>query len=355
MRAISCWLLAATAAVLASPVLAKDPEPRPLRVIGEAVSPVEGAPARFVIDAVITPGDAAFQGDVKGWFAALPPDGDSDEIEGACVEARCALSADGANGKLAISADLAGPGAPGAGKLAFTDNDDKTHETALRFTAINGPVPGLGTLAPPGAIGAHELTDLLTWAGYPTGFSNSDDEEVDWLQRGALAEWQSGHERPGGGLILVEDLALLRAEAASAKQTAGWRELGGAGWTGGYPAALLPKASGAAPEQRFTSADGAAVLVIAIDPPIGDEAWDAFVDKATEDRDGVESRSYTRVNDEMEITYEEKGRVVVGAFHRRDGGFARLEFSFPADQRETYDRYVSILQRSLKVGEDLKR
>lgn len=352
MRAIT-WVLAVAA--LATPAFAREPAARTLRVIGEAAAPIEGAPARFVIDAVITPGDAAFQGRLEGWFAALPPAGDSDEIEGDCVEARCALSADGENGKLAISADLAGPGAPGAGKLALTDDEDKTVETAVRFTPITGPVPGLGTLAAPGAIGASELTDLLMWAGYPTGFSNSDDEAVDWLQREALAEWQAGRQRPGGGLILVEDLALLRGEAVQAKRAADWRPLGGGGWTGGYPAAVLPKASGAAPEQRFASADGAAVLVVAIDPPLDGDAWDALVDQVTTDRDGVEGRSYTRVNDEMEISYEEKGRVHAAAYHRREGGLARLEFSFPAAQRETYERYVPILQRSLRAGKDLKR
>lgn len=351
MRRITC--LALMLAATAAPARGEE-APRLLRVLGETTSPVDGAPSRFVIDAEIRPGDADFQSEVSGWLAALSPTPDGDELEGACVEARCALSADLDYGKLALSADLTGIGAPGSGRLSFTESgEDRPREGAVKLTLVKGTIPGLGTLAPPGAVKAAELSELLMWNGEPTGFSNSSDEAVGWLQREALAEWQAGQDRPGAGLILEEDLARLRSETASAKAAAGWRALGdpARGWTAGYPAALLPAASAAGNQQTFTSADGAAVLVVAVDPPLDD--FDAFVDRQTEDRPGIERRSYTRVNDDMEINFEERGRVSAAAYHNREGGFVRLEFSYPAEQRETYERFEVILQRSLRVGDEV--
>jgi hypothetical protein len=354
MRGIIAAVVAASA--LAG-VAAAEPASRILRVLGETASPPPGAPARFVIDAVITPGDAAFQSKVKGWWAALPPGEGADEIEGTCVESRCALSGDAASGKLAISADLAGPGAPGGGRLSLTDGEDaKGAEAQVRFTPITGPIAGLGELVAPDAVGAMELSDLLMWNGSATGFSNGDDEKVDWLQREALTEWQTRRARPPTGLIVAEDLATLRREAAAAKVKAGWTLLGdpARGWSAGYPATLLPAATRAGAEQRFTSADQAAVLLVAVDPPLDEAAWDALVDQKTDDRPGVDNRSYTRVNDDMEISYEEKGRVVLAAYRRREGGVARLEFSYPTAQRDAYDPFDTILRRSLHVTDSLK-
>ena len=64
------------------------------------------------------------------------------------------------------------------------------------------------------------------------------------------------------------------------------------GWTAGYPAAVLPKASRAGAEQRFASADGRAVLVVAVDPPLSNDAFDALVERLTADRAGPQRGEY---------------------------------------------------------------
>lgn len=347
------WALAAALAAAAAPGPHAWAEgaPRSLRVLGEAVQPIGAMQPRFVIDAEVTPGEADFQSDVKGWFAALPPGGGSDEVEGACVEARCALTVDVGSDRLALSADLAGPTAPTGGKLTITDAEGrKLGEAPVRLAPITGPVPGLGELAPPGIIGSVELADLLMWNGAPTGFSYSDDEPVGWLERRALAEWQRAHGKSANGLILKEDLSALRREAQRAKAAAAWALLGDAklGWTAGYPAALLPKVQGDGQHLQFASLDGAAVLTLSVDAPMSDQAFDAFVKRQSEDRPGVENRSYTRVNDDMEITYEEGGRVFSAAYHNRPQGFYRLEFVRPK-ARAALAPFDTILPRSLRV------
>jgi hypothetical protein len=205
-------------------------------------------------------------------------------------------------------------------------------------------------------VGAVELSDILMWSGSPPGFSNGDDGPVGWLQRQALAEWQAAHARPANGLVLKDELAQLRREADKAKSAAGWAAMGepSHGWTAGYPAALLPKAMAmGGGEKRFTSADGQAVLVVAIGPPMTSDAFDAFVDRQVAERPGVENRSYTRVNGDMEITYEEKGQVISAAYHNRRNGFARLQFSHPVARKQAFAAFDTILPRSLRVTDKL--
>ena len=83
-----------------------------------------------------------------------------------------------------------------------------------------------------------------------------------------------------------------------------------------------------------------------------DEAWDAFVDKATESRDGYETRGYTRVNSDMEINWESGGRITHAAYHNREGGLARLEYSLPVDDEAPPD-YAVILARSLIAADEI--
>jgi hypothetical protein len=355
------WLLALGAvcgwAGVCGPAGAQDaPAARPLRVIGAAPAAQDPAPQRFVIDAVIKPGDAPFQATVEGWFAALPPSTGSGELTGSCVEARCALSADLDDGKLAITGDLAGPGAPTAGRFVMKDGDDKTvGQGAVSFALATGEIEGVGALAAPDAVSAAELDDLLEWSGPGTGFSNVDKDWPDDTEREALAGWQGAAGKPVTGLILIADLAELRAETAKAKAEAGWTALGdpNQGWTAGYPAKLLPAASRVGNERRYDSADGKARLVVAIDPPLDRDAFDTLVDTLTADRDGVEDRSYVRVNDEMEISFKENGVITSAAYHRRDGGLARIVFTYPAGQADTYDRFKDLLPRSLKAADKL--
>jgi hypothetical protein len=106
-------------------------------------------------------------------------------------------------------------------------------------------------------------------------------------------------------------------------------------------------------ERRFSSADGKRVLVIAIDPPVGEAGWDAFVDKMTSDRPGVERHGYTRVNDDMEINWEEQGRHVYAAYHSRKGGLARVEYSTPVVEEIGEPDFTAILPRALVATDDL--
>ncbi|MDP3174495.1 MAG: hypothetical protein Q8M88_08690 [Phenylobacterium sp.] len=361
MSIIRNWLsVASVAAILAAGqsggAAAESASPRTLRVVGEALTPIMGVQPRFVIDAQVLPGEGAFRSEVEGWFSALAPIRGADEIRGACVEIRCALYANFDQGKIEISADLAGSGAPGGGRMVLTDGEGKTlGETALRFTSLTGPIPGVGELAAPGVVGAIELADLLMWNGAPAAFGSTEDGPVSWLQRQALADWQSDQGRPATGLILKEDLAVLRAGAQAAKARAGWTALGdpARGWTAGYPATLLPRSERKGQVQRFASADGASVLEIAVDPSLSDTAFNALVEQLSVERPGVSNRNYTRVNNDMEITYEENGREISAAYHNREGGLVRLEFSYPSARAAEMAAFKAILPRSLLVSDEI--
>jgi hypothetical protein len=324
-----------------------------LRLIGEAPAATGFAPKRFFIDAVVTPGDEPFKSEVTGWLAALPPEVGSGEVTGSCVEKVCALSADLSEGKLALTGDLISP-TPGPGKFQF--GEDGTEKGEVRFTVAGMMAPDVGELAPADAITAAELADALAWNGFEGGFNNTDRSGAPTdFEREALANWQNSAGRPMTGLILVADLKTLRDSARDAKAKAGWTALGdaGHGWSGGYPATLLPVATRDGIEQRYASADGKAVLVIAIEPGRTSEAFDALVEQETADRAGVEDRGYTRVNGDMEMAYTEKGVRRAVAYHSREGGFARVVFTYPAGS-EIYQPFETLLTRSLRVTDDLK-
>ncbi len=358
-RAATVALALAGVLVLAgtgAPARGEDNPGRLLRVIGESSAPAP-ASRRFIIDARLKPGDAPFQSTVAGWFAALAPDTGSGEIEGSCVESRCALSVDLDAGKLGITGDLAGAGPPGAGRVSIKGEDDKAASQGdVTFRPITGPVPDVGDLARPDAISAWDLSELLLWNESQGGFSNADKDWPDSFERGVLAEWQGVNDRPATGLILVADLAAMRSAAAAAKAKADWKALGEAalGWSAGYPAALLPKASQAGGERRFESADGKASLVVSIGPAMSSEAFDAVWEQTKARAEAGESQGYTRVNSDYEISWSDKGVNYVAAAHSRDGGVARMTFSYPASQADTYDPFKLILPRSLRVTDTLK-
>lgn len=345
---VGCVLGGLTAATVA-----RADEGRPLRLLGEAASAKEPTPKHFFIDAVVTQGDEAFKSEIEGWLTALPPDIGSGEVTGSCVEKVCALSVDLDDGKLSLTGDLLNP-APGPGKFHY-DGDNQAGEA--RFTALSGTtVPDVGELAPDGVVTAAGLSELLAWNGGETGFNNTDQSGPPTsFERESLATWQGANERPMTGLILAAELQTLRDGAKAAKARLGWTPIGDAahGWSAGYPATLLPVSSREGVEQRYASADGKALLVIAVGPPMSDEAFDALVDAETADKPGQEGRGYTRVNGDMEITYTLAGVRRVAALHNRDGGFARAVFTYPADS-ETYQPYETLLTRSLRVTRDLK-
>ena len=352
-------VLAAAALCLAAPALAAETDAKPFRLIGEAPSAKDPAPRRFIVEGVMKPGDGEFQSTLEGWFAGLDDPAPNGSIDGSCVEKHCALSLDVDGSKFALSGEFGAVAGPTTVRFTVKDDEGKTvQQGPATLRPLTGAVPGLGALAPAGAIDAAELDTLLVWNHQNTGFGGNDPgDPVGSFQRGAVADWQKGKGRVGTGLIFTTDLAELRADAQAARTAAGWTALGDKahGWSAGYPSALLPKASRAAGEQRFASADGKTAVAVAVDPPMTGEVFDAYIAKTTADREGRTGVNYTRVNGDLQMRYEEKGVVTVVAVHNRENALARLTFTYPVAAADTWSPYEAILQHELKVTDDLKR
>jgi len=337
-----------------------DPPPvRILRLVGSAPDAHDPAPTVFVIDARLKPGEGAFQSTLEGWFAAIAAPAASGEVSGSCVEKHCALTADLDGAKLALTGDFGDAAGIVPARFVVTDDQDKPVQSgAATLNPLPGVVPGLGALAAPDAIDEADFADLLMWAHETVSAGSAPSDPVpSSFQHESLATWQQEKGRLATGLIFAADLDQLRAERAAAMKSAGWTPLGDAahGWSGGYPAAVLPKADPPGAEQRYASADGKARLVVAIDPPMTSDAFDAFVETATADRPGRDHVNTTRVNSDMEFRFEEGGVVTVAAYHNREGGLARLVLTYPAGRSDTFEPFEVILQRQFKVGDDLKR
>jgi hypothetical protein len=335
--------------MLATPAAAEESR---LRLLGEAAAPGSVAPSRFVIDAVLEDGYAPLTLTIdEGWLASL--DGGDEpkaqgELDGSCVDGRCAFSVDHDGGKLIITGDLVGPG-PRQGKFTLQDGEEAVvAQGPVRFTPLADTVPGVGRIAEPAAITGAALSELLLWTGHRSGFFSIDDDPPDDFQRDALVAWQMETGRLPTGLILVDDLAALRAQVARARADAGWTQSGAGGVH--YPGAWLRSLSVASSptERRFASEDGKVRLVIAVDPPMTDDAWDAMVDQLTDDRSAGQSNGYTRVNDDMEITRTKDGVVTSSAFKSTDKGFYRLALSYPEDQEGRWAPMAAILQYDLR-------
>ena len=351
------WLILALAA-LAGAAHADEPA-RSLRLIAEAPSAADPAPQHLVIDALVKSESGEAQSTVEGWMASSAAPAASGEVSGSCVERHCALTAEINGDKLSIVGDFGAPAGRVKARFTLKDDDGKLlQQGAVTLTPLTGAVPGLGPLAPPGALTANQLDDLLMWVGETVAAGTRDPADPpDTFGRETLATWQEGKGRLATGLIFAQDLAELRADADTARKTAGWTALGDAakGWIAGYPAALLPKASRAGAEQHFASADGKTRLLLVIDPPMSGEAFDTFVHTMTTDREGRTNTDYTRINDDLEMRYEEDGKVTLAAYHNREGGLARMIFIYPTDASDAFKPFEAILQRSLKVGDALKR
>jgi hypothetical protein len=348
------------AVALAGQAAAADP-PRTLRLVGEAPAAPDGAPRAFVIDVVVSDGDSDMQTTLEGWLASTVAPALSGEATGACIETHCTLTAN-LESKLTITGDFGAASGPTPAHFSLKDDGDKlVGEGAASLRPLGDQLAGFGALAEPGAVSARELNDLLTWShGDSVLDLSAADEPPDSSQRDSLATWQGQQGRLATGLIFTADLDQLRAAEAAAKRAAGWTVLGDAdhGWSAGYPATLLPKISHASgkdgAEQRFASADGKATLRLVVGPPMSDDAFDAFVEKATADRDSRSEVNEIRANGDLELRYIERGVVNVDAYHNRAGGMARIEFTYPQSASDTYAPYESILQEALTVTDDLK-
>ena len=328
-----------------------------MRLIGSAPTAEDPAAKAFVLDLSIAKGDGAFQETVTGWYAGLPPSSDSGEVTGSCVRNQCAVDVDQSDGKLSLTGDFTGGGAS-SGVFAVADDDGKPKtQGAASFSAVSGPIPGVGDLAAPGAVTGPELKSLLLGTGAVRPPGNADPPAMpDDSMRDALAVWQQSRGEPMTGLITTADLAALRQDTAAAKAKAGWTKIGDdkRGWSAGYPAALLPKASTSGAEQHFASADGKATLVVAMDPPLGDDDFSALVEKQTADAPGRSSNNYTRVNGDMTHTYVQDGHLTVAVYHNRAGGLARLVFTRPADKDDDWSLYDNVIASGFSVSDDLK-
>ncbi|MDB5432488.1 MAG: hypothetical protein JWP35_3604 [Caulobacter sp.] len=346
--------LAASAVLMSSPARADDDPGKVLRLVGYTTGP---GPKTFVIDARIVAGDSAFDSQVTGWATSLDPEGGYGEVSGRCVETRCALSIRMGDAGMEAVADVGAGGSDGRYTYERQD-DEKTSAGTLHLAPLTGPLPGgLGPLADPDAIHAPELADLLMWNGAEAGFRYKDPNELpDASLRDRLGGWQAGHQRPSTGLITDADLQLLRTGAEETRKTLGWTPLGDkAGtWRTGYPAALLPKATTVGREQHFAGADGKAELIVALDPPMSDEAFDALVDKETADSETRSSVNYNRSGGDMELRYEENSVVTVASWHNREGGMARQVLRYPADQNDTYVVVADILPAVFAASDDFK-
>lgn len=301
----------ALCALVSHTAFADGAAPKFVRLIGAASTATDPVPNTFVLDLQVKPGDGDTQSDIEGWFASIAAPAVSGEVSGHCVEQHCAVTIAVPNAKLTLTgplADLAG----GAAHYGVKDDDGKeTQSGAVTLSALTGPVPGLGVLAAPDAINEADLDDLLMWGEQsvstgspPTGALPSD------TQHEALASWQESKDRLATGLIFTADLDQLRAERTAAQKAAAWTPLGDPthGWSAGYPAALLPVAG---PAHSFSSADGRARLIVAIDPPMTSDAFDALVEKLTADRPGRGNINSVRTNGDLEMRFEEAGVVTV--------------------------------------------
>jgi len=343
--------------LLLSAVAVHAEEPaKTLRIIGEAPTASDPVPKRFVAELTEAQGDSSAQTTLTGWLASIEAPASSGEVTGACVEQHCTFTADLDGTRLEITGDFAVHGLVSA-RFAVKDDDKTTQQGAVSLAPLGDTVPGLGVLAPANALNAGQLDQLLTWArqNVASGWGDPDDAP-DGFARESLGSWQNDKGRLATGLFFTADLAQLKAEMAAAQKAAGWTPLGdpAKGWSTGYPAAVLPKASRNGAEQRFASADGKAMLVVAVDPPMSGDAFDAFVESTSADREGRNHVDTTRVNGDLAMRYEEKGVITVAVYRNREGGLARLVFTYPADKADAYQPYDIILQRSLTVTDGLK-
>ena len=350
--------LALAAVVIACSAHAKTPPIKALRLIGEAPTAADPIPKHFVVDLTVAPGDGDSQTSLSGWLASIEAPAASGQVMGTCVQQHCAITAELDGGKVSITGDFGEAKGPVAAHFNVKDEDGKaSQQGAVQLAPMESVVPGLGALAAPDAVTDNQLDDLLMWGGRSVAAGKSFDEDLlDDIQRGDLSEWQDAKGRLATGLIFASDIAELKADAVAAQKTAGWTPLGDAakGWSAGYPAALLPVKSGSGGEHRFASANGKAAVVIAVDPPMTEDAFDAFVEKTTGDREGRSQLDSTRANGDLNIRYEEGGVVTAAAYRHRDGAFVRVVFTYPADQSDAWKMYEVILQRSLDVSDDVK-
>ncbi len=368
------FLAGLTALVLAGAVRvdvasAAGDDPVVLHLIGDAPAAGETGPLHFVLNATVTHDDGSGGDELSGWLVLLPPSGDSSgssSAKGDCVKKHCEFSVELDMNTIKFSGDLDGRGGLTGGKFDSEGfgGDRKAASGPVAFTRFTDAVPGLGELVKPGALDSRTLDDLLMWAGIGHGFQGIDETHpIDDDEQEDLSTWQLQNQRAQTGLLFVSDLALLTSQRVDAQKAAGWTTLGGQGlgWSAGYPAKLLPAVSRNGAEQRFASADGKASLVIAIDPPMDNEAFNTAMQKLIDEEvPGQTDRNYALAGDNMWISYAAGGDRVAAYYYRRDGGVARLVLRYPAPAENAQpgqnpiDDIASAIAGSFRVGDAVK-
>jgi hypothetical protein len=357
IQKLALLVIALCALALAHPSAADDKAPTVLRFIGEAPSVGEAGPSRFVIDAMATRGDAPDQMGVKGWLGSLPPLNDNGEIQGQCVAKQCTLIAEVQGHEMALSGELLGASGPVRGR--FEIKGDVSAELASKgaagFTPFADDVPGLGTLVKPGAVDSRSLDELLLWQNIDPAFGDDETHPLEDTQHDHIAAWQQSAGRPVNGLLLVDELDMLTKARTAAQKAAGWTTLGSPaeGWSAGYPAALLPKASRTGAEQHFDSGDGKASLVIAVDPPMNSDDFDALSDKLHAEASAnaeASSLSFTRTGPDIQYAYAKAGQTVDAVYYNRKGGLVRLVYSYPSGEGPLSD-IATVIAGSLRMSD----
>jgi hypothetical protein len=156
--------------------------------------------------------------------------------------------------------------------------------------------------------------------------------------------------------MFVADLDQLKTDAAAAKKAAGWKTLGGAdaGWSAGYPARLFSGGRQVGDERSFSSHDGLAKLIIAIDPPMSEESFDVVSENLASEQAGRKDLEATRTSTDVEARFEQGGEVTVAVYRRRENGVGRLLLTYPQERAADFAPFELLLRREFKVSDKLK-
>jgi hypothetical protein len=360
-RAFSSLTLALGILVLAEPAAAAPGDASSVALLGEAPSLAPSGPQRFVLYLEIVEGEKGEKSQASGSFSGLPPSTDSGLITtGACAGKHCDLSVQLDSVQFDLHGDLAGLAGSTEGAFEITDHgaEGAAAKGAVTFKSLPDAVPELGERVKAEALTGPKLRELMIWNGMSVAFNGDGAESFDDLQGDDIATWQDQNHRPKTGVLFTSDLAAMTDQRDKAQKAAGWTPLGEAagGWTAGYPAVLLPQVSRAGAERRFSSADGKALLVIAVDPPLSQADFEALEASLHSDGDPATGESHHNLigtGNDVRIDYTVNGKAVTKIYRNREGGVARLVYTCP-DGDNPFADIAPQVTNSLTISDALK-
>jgi len=353
-RQFATILLAAGAMLTAGSALAGEDAAGSLRLIGNAPTMGAGEARRFVIDARVTKRNGSPE--ISGWLAALPPETGYTFIAGWCRAGEaCALSFYRETRHIWLKGDLLGSQAEIQGRFEISaGRNGEASEGAVTFTPFTDVVPGVGTLVKSDAVDSPGLNDLLLWSA-PDAVLNVTAGPIDGADRELLAAWQVSQGRPGTGLLLESDLALLTRHRAAQQKALGWTSIAAPdrSWSAGYPAALMHPLASPGTEQRFASNDGKASLTITTDPPVDKAGLDRLIEDLIEDPEGKRTNMHAGgIGPDQAISYVEHGKMITQIYRSRKTGLTRLTFTYPP-RNKIYADIAPVVSLSLFVADDV--